>query len=120
MLRFVKPFGFLSYIKLQKSAFCTISDSGTITEESALLGFPAIMIRNAHERPEGMDAGVLIMSGLQKESIIDAIRVVRGQHETGSRPGVVEDYQGGAVAAQVLRIILSYTGYVNRTVWRKS
>ena len=120
MLRFVKPFGFLGYIKLQKSAFCTLSDSGTITEESSLLGFPAVTIRNAHERPEGMDAGTLIMSGLERESILHSVDVVCKQYESGSRPRPVTDYAGGPVSTQVLRIVLSYTGYVNRTVWRKN
>lgn len=120
MLRFVKPFGFLGYIKLQKSAYCTLSDSGTITEESALLGFPAVMIRNAHERPEGMDSGTLIMSGLEKESILQAVEVVCSEQKAGFVAKPVADYAGGGVSAQVLRIVLSYTGYVNRTVWRKN
>ena len=119
-LRFVKPFGFLGYIKLQKSAFCTLSDSGTITEESALLGFPAVMIRNAHERPEGMDSGILIMSGLEKESILHSVDVVCSQEKSGRARKPVTDYAGGPVSAQVLRIILSYTGYIDRTVWRKN
>ncbi len=120
LIRFVKPFGLLDYIKLQMSAFCILSDSGTITEEASLLNLPAITIRNAHERPEGMDEGTLIMSGLKKERVLDAVRVVTTQHNSEkSVSSVVSDYQGGAVSKQVVRVVLSYTDYVNRTVWAK-
>ncbi|MDH4656635.1 MULTISPECIES: non-hydrolyzing UDP-N-acetylglucosamine 2-epimerase [unclassified Pseudomonas] len=120
LVRFVKPYGFLDYIKLQMSALCVLSDSGTITEEASLLGLPAITIRNAHERPEGMDEGTLIMSGLKTERVLDAVRVVTRQQAQGQwKVPVVRDYQGGAVSKQVLRIVLSYTDYINRTVWAK-
>jgi UDP-N-acetylglucosamine 2-epimerase (non-hydrolysing) len=120
LLRFVKPFGFLDYIKLQMNALCVISDSGTITEEASLLNLPAITIRNAHERPEGMDVGTLIMSGLKKQRVLDAIKVVLSQHDR-SRPVMqpVVDYEVGPVSKQVLRTVLSYTDYINRTVWSK-
>ena len=120
LLRFVKPFGLLDYIKLQMSAFCVLSDSGTITEEASLLNLPAITIRNAHERPEGMDEGTLIMSGLRKESVLAAVKVVTSQHNADS-PAIppVPDYAGGPVSLQVVRVVLSYTDYINRTVWRK-
>lgn len=120
LIRFVKPFGLLDYIKLQMSAFCVLSDSGTITEEASLLNLPAITIRNAHERPEGMDEGTLIMSGLKKERVLDAVRVVTSQHERDRRViPVVRDYQAGPVSKQVVRVVLSYTDYINRTVWSK-
>lgn len=120
LLRFVKPFGLLDYIKLQMSAFCVLSDSGTITEEASLLSLPAVTLRNAHERPEGMDEGTLIMSGLKKESVMTAVKVVTSQHVYGERViPVVKDYEGGPVSQQVVRVVLSYTDYVNRTVWRK-
>ena len=119
-IRFMKPFGFLDYIKLQKEAFCVISDSGTITEESSILGFPAITIRQAHERPEGMDEGTLIMSGLHKDRVIEAINVVVSQHKENAKViRIVTDYTTDNVSKKVLRIILSYTDYINRTVWRK-
>ena len=121
LIRFVKPYGLLDYIKLQMSAFCVLSDSGTITEEASLLNLPAITLRNAHERPEGMDEGVLIMSGLKRQPVLDAVRIVLSQHDPNKRViPVVPDYQAGPVSKQVVRIVLSYTDYINRTVWRKS
>ncbi len=119
-IRFMKPFGFIEYIKLQKDAFCVISDSGTITEESSLLGFPAIMIRNAHERPEGMDEGAVVMSGLKKERILDSIKVVTAQLEHNKKIiNIIEDYKTENVSVKILRTILSYVDYINRTVWAK-
>lgn len=123
-VRFVKPLGFLDYIKLQQNAFCVVSDSGTITEESSLLGFPAVMIRDAHERPEGMDVGTLIMSGLQPDRVLDSIHVVTRQVERLRSdsvvwPATVPDYEVDIVSEKVVRIILSYTDYVDRTVWSK-
>lgn len=120
-IKFLKPFGFCDYIKLQMEALCIMSDSGTITEEASLLNLPAITIRNAHERPEGMDAGTLIMSGLKKERVLDAVRIIIAQHSKANRPlQPVQDYEANAVSKQVLRIVLSYIDYVNRTVWSKS
>ena len=115
LVRPMKPLGFADYIKLQQNAYCVISDSGTITEESSLLGFPAITVRQAHERPEGMDEGTLIMTGLEKDMILDSIKVV-----ISTRMPVVKDYDADSVAQKVVRIIMSYTGYVNRTVWKKN
>lgn len=121
LVSFMKPFGFSDYIKLQKEALCVVSDSGTITEEASLLNLPAITIRNAHERPEGMDVGTLIMSGLKKERVLDAIRIIVSQHDRTARVmRRVEDYEGGPVSKQLVRIVLSYTDYINRTVWSKS
>jgi UDP-N-acetylglucosamine 2-epimerase (non-hydrolysing) len=119
-VQFLKPFGFCDYIKLQMEALCVVSDSGTITEESSLLNLPAITIRNAHERPEGMDVGTLIMSGLKKERVLDAVRVIIAQHDKAKRVmQPVQDYEAGAVSKQLLRVVLSYVDYVNRTVWSK-
>lgn len=120
LIRFVKPFGLLDYIKLQMSAFCVLSDSGTITEEASLLNLPAVTLRNAHERPEGMDQGTLIMSGLKRDSVLAAVRVITSQYQAEGRViPLVPDYEGGPVSLQVVRVVLSYTDYVNRTVWRK-
>jgi len=120
LIRFSKPYGFHEYNKLQMEAFCVISDSGTIAEEASLLNLPAITIRQAHERPEGMDEGTLIMAGLNKDRIIEAIEVVTKQHNAKERSmKVVADYNVDNVSKKVLRIILSYTDYINRTVWNK-
>lgn len=118
-IRFMKPFGFLSYVKLQQHAACILSDSGTITEEASLLDLPAVTIRHAHERPEGMDQGALIMCGLEREGVLDSVRVVLAQRRAGARTApLVPDYDAGPVSQKVLRIVLSYTGYVRRVVWR--
>lgn len=120
-IQFLKPFGFCDYIKLQMEALCVLSDSGTITEEASLLNLPAITVRNAHERPEGMDEGTLIMSGLKKERVLDAVRVIIAQHKKDARIMLpVQDYEAGPVSKQVLRVVLSYVDYINRTVWFKS
>lgn len=119
-IRFLKSLGFFEYVKLQMNAFCVISDSGTITEESSILNFPAVTIRQAHERPEGMDEGVLIMCGLKADRIIESIDIVTAQYSKDTRPfRLVRDYDTDNVSKKVLRIIMSYTDYVNRTVWQK-
>lgn len=115
-IRFLKPFGFFDYLKLQSDALCVISDSGTITEEASILGFSAITIRNAHERPEGDDRGILIMSGLKKDRIVESINILLKQK---SQPDRVDDYDHEMVSNQIVRIIAGYTDYVNRTVWKK-
>ncbi len=120
LISFSKPYGFHEYNKLQMEAFCVISDSGTIAEEGSILNLPAVTIRQAHERPEGMDEGVLIMSGLNKDRVVEAIEVVTTQYDRDNRVmKPVEDYETDNVSKKVLRIILSYTDYVNRTVWHK-
>lgn len=120
LIQFARPFGFFDYVKLQMEAYCVVSDSGTITEEASLLNLPAITIRNAHERPEGMDVGTLIMSGLKKERVLDAVKIIVSQYDKNVRVmHAVEDYEAGPVSKQVLRVVLSYVDYVNRTVWSK-
>ena len=120
LIEFMKPFGFFDYVNLQTNAFCVVSDSGTITEESSILKFPAIMIRQAHERPEGMDQASVIMAGLNVESVIGAINLaVRHSAEGVDTIHEIPDYHPDNVSKKVVRIIFSYTDFINRTVWHK-
>ena len=116
---FLKPMGLFDYVNLQKNAFCVLSDSGTITEESSILNFPAIMIRQAHERPEGMDEGTLIMSGLNKRDVISSINIVTSFDYKSRDFKIVEDYNVDNFSKKILKIVHSYIGYINRTVWFK-
>jgi UDP-N-acetylglucosamine 2-epimerase len=117
-VRFLKPFGYSDYNNLQLNALCVVSDSGTITEESDLLDFPAVMIRNTHERPEGVDAGTVIMAGMKKERVLDAIRITIDQRrDTSVERRRITDYRNPSASRQVLRIVQSYIDYVRRTVW---
>ncbi len=119
-IRLIKPLGFCDYLSLMMEARCTISDSGTITEEASLLQVPAVTIRNTHERPEGMDAGILIMSGLEKRAVLDSVRIAMDQHERNTLPFATPgDYSKKSVSKQIVKIVLSYTHYVNQTVWKK-
>lgn len=113
LLKFMPPFGFLDYILLQGNAKCVISDSGTISEESALLGFPAITIRNAIERPEAIDVGSILMTGVDKDNIMNCLEIVE---KPTSLPA---DYDVNNCSERVLKVILGYTGYINRNVWHK-
>ena len=116
---FLKPFGFFDYVKLETNSFCVLSDSGTITEEASILKFPAVTLRQAHERPEGMDEGTLIMTEINSDSIINAINIVTNQAKEGFELKTVSDYESKNVSQKVVRIIVSYIEYVNRTVWFK-
>lgn len=119
LIRTMPPLGFLDYVALQRSAFCTISDSGTIAEESSLLGFPAITVREAHERPEGMDEGAVIMSGLEPTRILQAVEMTCELFNKFGPCRIPMDYNVDQVSWKVAKIILSYTNYVNRRVWQK-
>ena len=115
LVKTMKPLGFNDYVKLQKYAKAVLSDSGTISEESSILGFRALNIRQAHERPEAMEEASVMMVGLKKERILQGLEILETQEKDTLR--LVEDYSMPNVSDKVLRIILSYTDYVNRVVW---
>ena len=117
-IQFLKALGFFEYVKLEMNAFCVVSDSGTITEESSILNFPAVTIRESHERPEGMDEGTLIMCGLKAERILQSIDIVTSHHSKTERSfNLINDYDTENVSKKVLRVIVSYLDYIHRTVW---
>jgi UDP-N-acetylglucosamine 2-epimerase (non-hydrolysing) len=119
-IRFVEPLGFPDYIHLQQNAFCVLSDSGTLTEEAAILGFPGVMIRDQHERPEGMDEAVVVMAGSSRDRILQAVDLVTRHAVADGLPmRSPADYADANVSKKVTRIILSHIDYVNRTVWHQ-
>lgn len=119
LISFLPPFGFTDYVRLQTAAYCVLSDSGTITEEASLLDIPAVTMREAHERPEGMDAGTLVMSGIGRGALLNAIHTVRSGFDGRHFAGAVPDYEGGDVSSKVVRIVLSNIDFINRVVWSK-
>lgn len=117
LIRTLKPLGFNDYVKLQKHAKAVLSDSGTISEESSILGFKALNIRQAHERPEAMEEASVMMVGLKQDRILQALKILDSQDDNTLR--MVEDYSMVNVSHKVLRIILSYISYINQKVWHK-
>ena len=118
-ISFVDALGFFDYIKLQRSAFCVISDSGTLTEEASLLGFPAVTLRESHERPEGTDVGTLLLSTGNASSLISSVEIACGQYQNSSAPAQIADYLVSDFSWRVLKIVTSYIDYVNQRVWHK-
>lgn len=119
LVRSMKPFGFTDYIHLQKHAFCVLSDSGTLSEESAILHFPGVLLRTSTERPEVLDHGTIVIGGVGERDIQQAIELAVRMHENQEETVVAEDYQDTNVSVKVTKIIQSYTKIVNITVWGK-
>ena len=119
LVRSLEPFGFFDYNHLQKNAFCVLSDSGTLSEESAMLGFPGVLIRTSTERPEVLDKGTVIIGGVTYDSVSQSIELSRKMHENGEPMVLALDYRDKNVSTKVVKIIQSYTGVVNDVIWRK-
>jgi UDP-N-acetylglucosamine 2-epimerase (non-hydrolysing) len=119
LIRSLSPFGFFDYNKLQKESFCVLSDSGTLSEESAILGFNGILIRTSTERPEALDKGSVVVGGITAGDITEAVRLSAAMSKAGEPVKPVPDYADGNVSVKVVKIIESYTKIVNRVVWGK-
>lgn len=115
-----KPLGFFDYNNLQKNAFCVVSDSGTLPEESAYLHFPAVSVRTSTERPEALDSGVFVIGSITSEAVIQAVQMAVDMQHDGYIPSPVQAYVDEKVSSKVVRLIQSYTGIVNKMIWRKS
>lgn len=119
-IRLMKPLGFIDYIALQCSARCVLSDSGTITEEASLLGFPAVTLRQAHERPEGMDEGTVVLCDLRPKRVMQSIAVALAQRDAIGPSRIVDDYEVDQVSWKVAKIMMGYTDVVRREVWKET
>jgi UDP-N-acetylglucosamine 2-epimerase (non-hydrolysing) len=106
LIRFLKPFGFHDYIRLQQEAFCTLSDSGTISEEASILGFPAVTMRTAMERPEAMDSGHIVLTGLDNETILNSIAFVTSRRDIDGRHRIADEYDVANTSTRVVKLIL--------------
>ena len=112
----MKPLGFFDYVNLQINAKATLSDSGTINEESSILNFPALNLREAHERPEGMEESGVMMVGMSYERLIQGLKIL--EYDNSKTTNIVSDYNIPNVSEKIVRIIHSYTDYVNRVIWK--
>lgn len=119
LIRQLKPFGFFDYNKLQLNSFCTLSDSGTLSEESSILGFPGVLIRTSTERPEVLDKGTIVIGGIAEEGIVQAIELSRAMWENKERTVIADDYVDENVSMKVVKIIQSYGKIVDEVIWRK-
>ena len=119
LVRSMPPFGFLDYNKLQENAYCVLSDSGTLSEESAMLEFPAVLIRTSTERPEVLDRGTIVLGGIRPDEIVRGMELAVAMYENGEPTAPVDDYCDENVSVKVIRIIESYQKIVNETTWRK-
>jgi UDP-N-acetyl-L-fucosamine synthase len=119
LVKMLKPFGFFDYNKLQMNSFCVLSDSGTLSEESAILGFPGILIRTSTERPEVLDKGTIIIGGITAESITQAVALCRSMWQNNEASVIAEDYADTNVSVKVVKIIQSYYNIINKVIWGK-
>jgi len=120
LVRQLKPFGFLDYNHLQLNSFIVLSDSGTLSEESAILGFPGVLIRTSTERPEVLDKGTVVIGGIMENEIVQAVNLSRAMWENEEKTYVADDYQDENVSVKVVKIVQSYTKIINSNVWRKN
>ena len=115
----MKPFGFFDYNRLQLDSYCVLSDSGTLSEESAMLRFPAVLIRTSTERPEVLDKGSMVIGGIEKDGVVRALRLARKMFDEEPIPPLPPDYADPNVSSKVVKIIESYTKIVDRVIWQK-
>jgi UDP-N-acetylglucosamine 2-epimerase len=120
LVRQLKPFGFFDYNRLQKDSFCVLSDSGTLSEESAMLGFPAVLIRTSTERPEVLDKGSIVVGGIEERDILQAVELCRNSWDAEERGTLCADYLDGQVSTKVVKIIQSYTRIIDAITWKKA
>ncbi|MGI9860917.1 UDP-N-acetylglucosamine 2-epimerase (non-hydrolyzing) [Moorella naiadis] len=120
LIRQLKPFGFFDYNKLQLNSYCVVSDSGTLSEEAAILGFPAVLIRTSTERPEALDKGTIVVGGISEQDIVQSVELCRAMWENGEKAILPPDYRDENVSVKVVKLIQSYTKIVDEFVWRKS